>query len=151
MMILSIKNLKRTSGKLLPLFLVVFLFQGLVLQAQDKATTEGVFDFETEVIDYGTIDYDSDGTRTFTFTNRGRAPIIIADIKTSCGCTVPKYSKKPVMPGETSTIEVKYATKRVGAFSKTITITSNAFESRKILKIKGTVKKEKESVLYSNN
>ena len=55
------------------------------------------------------------------------------------------------MPGETSTIEVKYATKRVGAFSKTITINSNAFESRKALKIKGTETKEKESVLLTNN
>ncbi|MFT4697435.1 MAG: hypothetical protein ACI9SJ_000558 [Flavobacteriaceae bacterium] len=142
---------KKTRTKLIPLFLIVFLFQGLVLQAQDKATTAGVFDFETEVIDYGSIDYESDGTRTFTFTNRGRSPIIIADIKSSCGCTVPNYSKKPVMPGETSTIEVKYATKRVGAFSKTITINSNAFESRKALKIKGTVTKEKESVLLTNN
>ena len=111
----------------------------------------GVFDFETEVIDYGSIDYESDGTRTFTFANRGRSPIIIADIKSSCGCTVPKYSTKPVMPGETSTIEVKYATKKVGAFSKTITITSNAFESRKTLKIKGTVAKEKESILLTKN
>lgn len=150
-MIQSQKQTVSTSRKLITLFLFTFLFQGFVLQAQDKATSEGVFDFETEVIDYGTIDYDSDGSRTFTFTNRGRSPIIIADIKSSCGCTVPKYSKKPVMPGETSTIEVKYSTKRVGAFSKTITINSNAFESRKALKIKGNVVKEKGSVLYSKN
>jgi len=148
----SKKQTVLTSRKLIVLFLFAFLFQGLALQAQDKATTEGVFDFETEVIDYGTIDYNSDGTRTFTFTNRGRSPIIIADIKSSCGCTVPKYSKKPILPGETSTIEVKYSTKRVGAFSKTITINSNAYENRKILKIKGTVNKnDKESVLYSEN
>lgn len=148
-MIQSKGHLSQTRSKLIALLVLVFLFQGLALQAQDKATTEGVFDFETEVIDYGIIDYDSDGTRTFKFTNRGRSPIIIADIKSSCGCTVPKYSKKPILPGESSTIEVKYSTKRVGAFSKTITINSNAFEGRKTLKIKGNVIKEKESVLYS--
>lgn len=145
-MIQSKVQMKQT-GKLIAAFLILFLFQGMTLQAQDKATTEGVFEFETEVIDYGTIAYDSDGTRTFTFTNRGRSPIIIADIKSSCGCTVPKYSKKPILPGETSTIEVKYSTKRIGAFSKTITINSNAFEKRKVLKIKGNVVKEKESVV----
>ncbi|MBV1923635.1 MAG: DUF1573 domain-containing protein [Flavobacteriaceae bacterium] len=150
-MIQSQKQTIQTSRKFISLFAFAFLFIGFAMQAQDKATTEGVFEFETEVIDYGTIDYDSDGNRTFTFTNRGRSPIIIADIKSSCGCTVPKYSKKPIMPGETSTIDVKYSTKRVGAFSKTITINSNAFEGRKTLKIKGNVVKEKESVLYSKN
>ena len=149
-MIQSKVQMKQT-GKLIAVFLFLFLFHGMTLQAQDKATTEGVFDFETEVIDYGTIDYDSDGNRTFTFTNRGRSPIIIADIKSSCGCTVPKYSKKPILPGEASTIDVKYSTKRVGAFSKTITINSNAFEGRKTLRIKGNVVKEKESVLYSKS
>lgn len=136
------------KGKLIYTVCIALLLSITTIEAQEKATSEGVFDFETEVVDYGTIDYDSDGTRTFTFTNRGRSPIIIADIKSSCGCTVPKYSKKPVMPGESSTIEVKYATKRVGAFSKTITINSNAFEKRKTLKIKGTVAKKKESVLF---
>tara|TARA_R110000787_G_scaffold188717_1_gene300492 strand:- start:13832 stop:13993 length:162 start_codon:yes stop_codon:yes gene_type:complete len=53
------------------------------------------------------------------------------------------------MPGETSTIEVKYATSRLGAFSKTITIMSNAFEQKKSLKIKGNVVKEEKSVLYN--
>lgn len=140
---------KKTNYKLIGFLVFIFLFQGVVIQAQDVATSEGVFDFETETIDYGTISQNADGKREFTFTNRGNSPIIIANIKSSCGCTIPKYSKKPVMPGETSTIEVKYATSRLGAFSKTITITSNAFEQKKSLKIKGNVIKEEKSVLYN--
>ena len=101
----------------------------------------GVLDFEAEIIDYGTISKNDNGLRTFKFTNRGTAPIIIADVKTSCGCTIPKFSKKAILPGETGEIEIKYDTKRVGSFSKTITILSNADESSKKLKIKGVILK----------
>ncbi len=75
----------------------------------------------------------------FVFVNKGNAPIIISKIKSSCGCTVPTYSKKPILPGEKGEINVRYATNRVGAISKTITVLSNASEVQKPLKIKGKV------------
>lgn len=101
-----------------------------------------VFKFEKEVIDYGEIEKDADGKRIFKFTNTGKSPLIISSVKGSCGCTVPSHSAKPIMPGEEGEIEVKYATNRLGAFSKTVTITSNASESIKVLTIKGRVNKE---------
>ena len=88
------------------------------------------------------------------FTNIGDAPIIIKNIQSSCGCTVPKKPEKPVMPGEKGEIKVSYDTKRVGGFSKSITIFSNAKNPRKIIKIKGIIKKEvslqKEKSMLSN-
>lgn len=99
----------------------------------------GEFSFKSEVIDYGTITQNSDGHRTFTFTNTGNEPIIISNVKTSCGCTLASKPNKPVMPGETAQIGVKYATNRIGSFSKTITVTSNAKEKIKRLKIKGKI------------
>ena len=98
--------------------------------AQELESNEdiGVFHFEEEVIDYGNIAQHDDGVRTFKFTNRGRAPIVISNVKTTCGCTVPTYPKQAILPGETATIDIKYATNRVGSFSKTITIISNADE-----------------------
>ncbi|WP_052461005.1 DUF1573 domain-containing protein [Psychroserpens mesophilus] len=99
----------------------------------------GVFHFDEEVIDYGTIAQNDNGIRTFKFTNRGRAPIVISNVKTTCGCTVPTYPKQAILPGETATIDIKYATNRVGSFSKTITIISNADERQKKLRIKGNV------------
>ncbi|AZJ33000.1 Protein of unknown function [Tenacibaculum mesophilum] len=102
------------------------------------------FQFETASIDYGKIKQGADGVRVFEFINIGTEPLIIKDIKSTCGCTVPKKPEKPIMPGEKGQIEVSYDTRRVGGFSKAITIISNAKASRKMLKIKGHVEKEKE-------
>lgn len=106
-----------------------------------NTSNAGIFKFKTEVIDYGTIAQNSDGNRTFTFKNEGNTPIIITKIKSSCGCTIASKPSKPVMPNETAQINVKYATKRIGSFSKTITISSNASEKIKQIKIKGNVVK----------
>lgn len=111
--------------------------------AQELAKKEkaGVLTFESTEIDYGSIQQKADGHRTFKFTNTGDAPIVITNVKGSCGCTVPTAPKDPIMPGQSSEIQVKYDTNRVGAFSKTVTVTSNASEPTKLLKIKGTVLK----------
>ncbi|MCH9660492.1 MAG: DUF1573 domain-containing protein [Bacteroidetes bacterium] len=112
------------------------------LFAQDMAMANesvGSFQFENKVLDYGTVAHNSDGERSFTFKNVGNAPILISRVKGSCGCTVPTKPKGPIMPGETAVIGVKYDTKREGAFSKSITVTSNASEQNIILKIKGKV------------
>ncbi|UCE93716.1 MAG: DUF1573 domain-containing protein [Flavobacteriaceae bacterium] len=104
-----------------------------------KDYTGPVFEFETRVIDYGEIAANSDGNRVFKFKNIGKSPLIISNVKGSCGCTVPTKPEEPIMPGETGEIGVKYATNRIGPFSKTITISSNAYEPQVVLKIKGRV------------
>ncbi len=115
--------------------LLVVLFLSFSLNAQE-------FKFQEEVIDYGKIDKGSDGAKVFIFKNIGDQPIIIKKIQSSCGCTVPKKPEKPIMPGEDGEIKVSYDTKRVGGFSKSITILSNAKNPRKIIRIKGIVNKE---------
>ena len=96
--------------------------------------------FESEVIDYGTIPHNADGNREFVFTNNGTKPLIITNTQGSCGCTVPTTPKEPIAPGAKGKIGVKYATDRVGAFTKTVTVTSNAEgQPTKTLTIKGTV------------
>lgn len=96
--------------------------------------------FVSEVIDYGTIAHNADGKREFVFTNNGNAPLIITNAQGSCGCTVPTSPKEPIAPGAKGIIGVKYATDRVGAFTKTVTITSNAAgQPTKVLTIKGVV------------
>jgi hypothetical protein len=96
--------------------------------------------FENETIDYGTIAHNADGKREFVFTNNGNKPLIITNTVGSCGCTVPSTPKEPIAPGAKGVIGVKYATDRVGAFTKTVTVTSNAAgQPSKTLTIKGTV------------
>ncbi len=100
------------------------------------------FKFESTTIDYGKIALGSEGKRVFEFTNIGEAPLIIKDIKSTCGCTVPKKPEAPIMPGQKGQIEVSYDTKRPGGFSKAITVISNAKKSRTMLKIKGFISKK---------
>ena len=97
--------------------------------------------FEKEVIDLGEfIQYDDPSSKSeFIFTNTGKEPLIISKCKGSCGCTVPECPKEPILPGESSIIKVNYDEKRVGSFNKSITITSNAKNATKIVKIKGKV------------
>ena len=96
--------------------------------------------FETELIDFGTIEHNADGNREFKFKNTGKEPLIISNCVGSCGCTVPTWPKDPIKPGESSAIKVHYDTNRIGSFEKTVTVTSNAKMATKVIKIKGTIK-----------
>lgn len=121
---------------LFTLSLVFVAFYGM-----SQAVVSGAeIKFEKETIDYGTIDQYADGHREFVFTNTGTEPLVISNAKGSCGCTVPTWPKEPIAPGQKATIKVKYATDRVGKFTKSITIQSNAAsEPTKVLRIKGDV------------
>ena len=116
--------------------IAIFVVAGIgTAMAQETAKIE----FKSETIDYGEIKKGSDGVRIFEFTNTGNAPLVIEDVKSSCGCTVPKKPEEPIMPGEKGEIEVKYDTKKPGPIRKTVTVYSNADVPVKALKIKGTV------------
>lgn len=119
--------------------LFTLLFVGLIslaVNAQDKVAK---IEFKDTTIDYGTIEKGANGVRTFEFTNTGDAPLIISKVSASCGCTIPKKPKDPIMPGATGNIEVKYDTNRVMPFRKTITVVSNASTPTVAVKIKGEV------------
>ena len=130
--------------KIMTLLFIGFLT--FTINAQEKKVAQKVqdpnapaFEFESEIIDYGKIELNADGVRVFKFKNVGKSPLVISNIKSSCGCTVPKKPTEPIMPGNTGEIEVKYDTKRAGGFSKMITVSSNAVGPAKRLRIKGIV------------
>jgi hypothetical protein len=75
----------------------------------------------------------------FEFKNTGKTPLLIQNVQTSCGCTTANKPEAPVAPGQKAEISVKYDTQRVGAFEKTITITTNAQSEPIVLTIKGSV------------
>jgi hypothetical protein len=120
---------------------ILIAFVAFVQQVNAQAKME----FVAETVDYGDIEKGSDGLRVFEFTNVGNEPLIISKVKSSCGCTVPKKPDGPIAPGESSTIQVKYDTKRVGPIRKTVTVYSIADEAIKSLKIKGKVLADGES------
>lgn len=95
--------------------------------------------FDKEVHDFGKIKKMGDGSCIFTFTNTGKEPLNLTNVKASCGCTTPFWPKEPIESGKSAEISVKYDTKRIGKFSKTITVYSNAKTTMKRLKIMGEV------------
>lgn len=128
-------------------FLLAFSLSLGFLSAQDQTeTTEAAgpeITFESTTIDYGTIERGSDGIRVFKFTNTGKEPLIITNTRGSCGCTVPKHPKDPILPGQTEEIEVKYDTNRLGKINKSVTVSTNAGDPVR-LQIKGEVTKSSE-------
>lgn len=100
------------------------------------------FSAKENTIDYGKVTKATDsGIRVFEFTNTGDAPLIITNVLSTCGCTVPTKPEAPILPGKKGKIEVKY-NMATGPIRKTITVESNAtnYEGGRIaLKIKGEV------------
>lgn len=126
------------SLTLLSLFTLMFSY------SQDKIIVNPnapEITFEKELIDMGTYEqYDDESSRCeFIFTNTGKEPLIIEKAKGSCGCTVPEWPKEPIAPGESAIMKINYDEKRVGPYTKSITITSNAKTSPKIVKVKGKI------------
>ena len=109
--------------------------QDAPVQTQDGP----VMTFETTTVDYGTIDRGSEPLRSVNFTNTGNEPLIIKHAKGSCGCTVPIWPKEPIMPGETSQIEIRYDTKRIGVIRKTVKITTNEGGDPHVLQVVGKI------------
>lgn len=106
--------------------------------------------FDKQIHNFGILDYDGDGKCKFAFTNTGKETLIIKNVKTSCGCTTPSYSKEPVQPNEQGYVTAKYDTKRQGPFHKTLTVIFMD-DSQIVLTIKGTVKPQASNVNEGEN
>lgn len=90
--------------------------------------------------DFGSIDQGSTNNYVFTFTNTGNEPLIITNAKGTCGCTVPRWPKEPIAPGETGELEIIYKPgKQKNSQTKSITVTANTEPEKTILKIKANV------------
>ena len=101
-----------------------------------EAGGNAIITFSSLEHDFGKIAEGEKVGTIFTFSNSGDGNLVIASATTSCGCTVPEYSNKPVRPGETGTLEVVFdSSHREGKQTKTITVRSNADKPVVILKI----------------
>lgn len=89
--------------------------------------------------DYGNIPQNVPAEATFTLTNTGAEPLLITNVKGSCGCTATAHSDDPVAPGESTTITATYNAKKKGAFTKFVKVTTNRDEAPIKLQIKGNV------------
>ena len=127
----------------------IMLLMAGAAKAQDAKTQSGPeIEFEKTVHDYGDVPYNGNGECEFRFTNTGDAPLLIQKPKSSCGCTIPSWPDKPILPGESEVIKVTYRTNRCGSFNKTVTVTSNAVNNPTVvLHIQGRVLDQTTEVL----
>jgi len=134
--------MKRTFLILVTLFFAVALHaqQANPTPFDSTATPKAKITFEALNHDFGVIEAGADGSTLFKFKNEGTVPLILSNVQASCGCTTPSWTREPVAPGATGEIKVTYDTKRIGTFSKSITVTSNAENPTVLLRIAGEVK-----------
>ncbi len=98
--------------------------------------------FETTLVDWDTIPNGQTFTHAFKYTNTGKRPALISDVKTSCGCTATTYTTDPVQPGESGKIEVTFnSTGRLGYQKKSINVIGNTYPPRTLLYLQGFVSK----------
>ena len=105
-----------------------------------KNTEFPVMTFAQTEHDFGTINEGDVVEHTFSFTNTGKAPLVIVSAKGSCGCTVPKWPKEPIAPGATGEMLVKFNSNgKPNLQTKQVTITANTEAGKETLKIKAMV------------
>ncbi len=98
------------------------------------------FDFEEEVHDFGKIREGETVSYSFIFTNTGKSDLLISDVSTSCGCTVPTYPKTPIKPGKSGTIKVTFnSAGKHGFQTKNIVVVANTQPNTKLIQIKAQV------------
>lgn len=121
------------------------------IKAEAAAAADSIAKLEASLVDgaemtfkytdhnFGTRDNGSDVSYDFEFVNTGKSDIIINNVSTSCGCTTPEWPRQPIPSKGRAVIKVKYDSNRIGNFSKTITVYSNAKNSPVVLSIRGQI------------
>lgn len=117
---------------------LIFVFSFVSTQAQQTQTGSEIT-FEKLVHNYGEIIQSGNGEYSFVFKNTGNEPLILSNVRSSCGCTVPEWPRNPIMPGQSSNIKVIYDTNIIGPINRQVTIMSNATNSPTVLRISGNV------------
>lgn len=126
-------------------YLFLLMFCVMITQAQEEAVKTGpIINFEEKLFDFGVIAQGDTVEHTFVFQNMGTEPLKITSARGSCGCTVPKYSREAVAPGEKGEVFVRFRSAgKMGKQNKTVTLTTNAAtNNRVILTLRGTIERK---------
>ena len=114
-----------------------FTFIARTASAQDNEKAE--FKFNEEKHDFGKVPQGTPVTTVFTYTNIGQEPLILTDVRPTCGCTIADYTKTPVKFNDSGFIKITYNAAYAAPFTKTIVVTSNSKTPVKNLIIVGEV------------
>jgi len=126
-------------------FVLMICFVVYTVKAQEKKQEEKpVIEFESTSYDFGKIYEGKPASHEFIFTNKGKVPLVLSNVKPSCGCTTPEWPKEPIMPGQKGKIKAIYNPGNTkGSFGKGISVFSNASPDAVQLTIKGSVEEKK--------
>lgn len=104
-----------------------------------KTVTVNPISWKSEIIDVGEIPQNKPKAIDYEFKNNGKTAVLITNVHGSCGCTATDYTKTLIQPGETAKVTATFNAANKGAFTKTVTVTTNAVETPTVLTFKGTV------------
>src|ERR1700743_413077 len=121
------------------LMLVCAVILGFAFTASAQDNEKAEFKFNEEKHDFGKIPQGTPVTTVFEYTNIGKEPLILTEVRPTCGCTIADYTKTPVKSGEKGVIKITYNAAAVAPFNKVIVVTSNARTPQKNLVIVGEV------------
>ncbi|KAF2517307.1 DUF1573 domain-containing protein [Flavobacterium foetidum] len=120
-------------------FSAVAPVKSLVSKIETVETAASTIVWKAETIDVGQIPQGTPKAIVYEFKNTGKTAVVITNVQGSCGCTATDYTKEPVLPGKSARVIATYNAANKGAFSKTVTVTTSAETTPKILTLKGTV------------
>ena len=114
--------------------------QSLVSENEiSEATAASTIVWKAETIDVGQIPQGTPKAIVYEFKNTGKTAVVITNVQGSCGCTATDYTKEPIQPGKSAKVTATYNAANKGAFTKTVTVTTSAETTPKVLTLKGTV------------
>lgn len=113
--------------------------QSLVCINENSTIAASTIVWKAETVDVGEIPQGTPKAIVYEFKNTGKTAVVITNVKGSCGCTATDYTKEPILPGKSAKVTATYNAANKGAFTKTVTVTTSAEETPKILTLKGTV------------
>ena len=112
----------------------------ITASGEDNEDQKAIITFETKEYDFGRIIQGEKISFSFSFTNDGNAPLIISSVASTCGCTIPKWSKEPIEKGEGGEIAVLFDSDgKEGALVKDITVITNAVPNTVVLRLSGEI------------
>ncbi|WP_433832986.1 DUF1573 domain-containing protein [Flavobacterium anhuiense] len=113
--------------------------QSLVSETEVSEMGPSTIVWKAETIDVGQIPQGTPKAIVYEFKNTGKTAVVITNVQGSCGCTATDYTKEPIQAGKSGKVTATYNAANKGAFTKTVTVTTSADTTPKVLTLKGTV------------
>ncbi|MDX6191154.1 DUF1573 domain-containing protein [Flavobacterium sp. Fl-318] len=113
--------------------------ESLTSTPKTEEGTASVIVWKAETIDVGQIPQGTPKAIVYEFKNTGKTAVVITNVQGSCGCTATDYTKEPILPGKSAKVTATYNAANKGGFTKTVTVTTSAETTPKVLTLKGTV------------